>query len=62
MSCASMMRMWGRNRPAPMVPPNLFVDTSGWADPVLHNTRDHAVMEAFYKQRLTTVDCLVLMP
>jgi len=29
-----------------MVPPNLFVDTSGWADPVLHNTWDHAVMEA----------------
>ena len=42
-----------------MVPPNLFVDTSGWADPVLHNTRDHAVMEAFYKQAIASRRTLV---
>lgn len=35
-----------------MFPTNLFVDTSGWADPVLHNTQDHAMMEAFYKQAI----------
>ena len=33
------------------IPPNsIFVDTSGWADPVLSNTADHAAMIAFYKQ------------
>lgn len=32
-------------------PPNsLFVDTSGWADPILHNTTHHVAMEQFYKE------------
>ncbi|HEX6818165.1 MAG TPA: PIN domain-containing protein [Ktedonobacterales bacterium] len=37
--------------PIEMMPANsLFVDTSGWADPVLRNTADHEAMEAAYKQ------------
>ncbi len=32
-----------------MTPPtNLFVDTAGWADPLLRNTPDHQRMAAFY--------------
>jgi uncharacterized protein len=32
---------------------SLFVDTSGWADPVLRNTPDHPAMEAFYRRAIT---------
>lgn len=42
------------NRVTPMTPPDLFVDTSGWADPVLRNTPDHAMMEAHYRQTVAS--------
>lgn len=39
--------------PIPTIPAtSLFVDTSGWADPVLANTPDHARMEILYKQAI----------
>lgn len=42
-----------------MSPHSLFVDTSGWADPVLQNTQDHLVMEAFYTQAVAGRRALV---
>src|SRR6185312_12641159 len=40
---------WPSRIPDVTVPDrSLFVDTSGWADPVLRNTPDHPAMEAFY--------------
>jgi len=43
--------------PMPMLTPmnlnaGLFVDTSGWADPILKNTPEHMAMEAYYKQAI----------
>ena len=41
--------------PIPTIPANsLFVDTSGWTDPVLGNTPDHEAMEAFYKEAVAS--------
>ena len=36
------------------MPPSasLFVDTAGWADPVLHNSTEHASMLAFYRRAI----------
>lgn len=32
----------------------VFVDTAGWADPILHNTPDHARMTAYSDQLLAS--------
>ncbi len=37
----------------------LFVDTSGWADPILKNTPEHREMEAYYKQAIASDRMLV---
>lgn len=34
--------------------PNLFVDTSGWADPLLRNTPDYRRMADLYTELVTT--------
>ncbi len=38
---------------------NLFVDTSGWADPLLRNTPDHQRMAALYTAILASERPLV---
>ena len=37
-------------RPMQMPASNLFVDTSGWADPILRNATHHDEMERFYRE------------
>ncbi len=37
----------------------LFVDTSGWADPILRNTPEHTPMEAYYKEAIARNRTLV---
>lgn len=37
----------------------LFVDTSGWADPILRNTPGHAAMEAYYNEAIARNRILV---
>ncbi|WIG59255.1 MAG: hypothetical protein OJF49_002002 [Ktedonobacterales bacterium] len=38
---------------------SVFVDTSGWAEPLVHNSADHDAMEAYYRQLIASKRQLV---
>ncbi len=33
---------------------SVFVDTSGWVEPLMHNSPSHATMDAYYRQLITS--------